>query len=207
MPRSTLKRRGVSLLEVLVGAVLASLALTISARMYLAVSRLSGRTQALVFLQESALIVMGRLGADLRSTNAAGIVFAQSGGSSAMTVQPLADMLTDPVITYKPELLRYSWDNTQKVLVRRRYVQADLVFPLRIDAPLARAFDIFSLPATGEQRVMAREVEEFSVVSALPGRNLENPLTVRIRLERAVAGHSPARFSLEQKISLRSSSL
>lgn len=214
MPPAPLRPRGASLLEMLVVTALVALLGLLVSQLIFATSRASQRSQVNLVLQQTAILAMSQLVADLQSTSAAGISWTRTTPPDLRTVvavQPLAAQFGQPEPTYLDRLVAYSWRADQGSLRRLAWVPPQMPAPLSVQMPtrLDQAA-LLALPDNGnidEKKVLAQDVVDLDLVSNIAAPNLGSPIKLRLQLRRSVPGKTPAEFLLMQSVSLRNPSL
>lgn len=204
-----MRRRGASLLEILVAVGLTLIVGSLVSQLFIATLRSSERVDTQILLEQSAIFAFGRLGRDLNATSTAGFVWKRTVNPPllAIAIQPLAPTLSEPRLAYSRQLVNYSWSGDSGKLLRTVLNETELGSILDTSIPQRRgSFNPITLPTTNTSQVLASNVVDFQVISAAPEPNFSNPLEVQIHLRKEIRGKRPADYQATQRFFIRTPS-
>lgn len=204
--------RAFTLLEVVVGAALGIMVLTLLVQLLVPSLRLSARAGLQTELQEACYLALHQLSEDLVTTVPAGLAYVNNttaGGPTVIGLQPVADADDQARLVFAPELLSYSWSPAEGRLRRHRWKPLPAVVgTLNGNSPTRlTSTQLLQLPSVTSQafegRTMAVGVSQFSLALPVGPPNIGCPLTVRLELQRQAASDRVDRFELIRTVMLR----
>lgn len=108
--RCDVRRRGLTLVEVMVAGVLGLLLLFVIVSLLLPALRLSARGTTLVDIDQRAALLEQRLERALKSTGYRGVHISESGASRHLSVHPILGAVANSKPNLSPTLTVFSWD-------------------------------------------------------------------------------------------------
>ena len=112
----TPKQRGLSLLEVLVGAALAGLLTTVLLALWMSVGRYALLTEQRINIRDLATQIFARIEVDTQQSTLAAIDITTNGGDTRMSLQKFTGAAEDGAINWTPEAEIYNFSATEKRL-------------------------------------------------------------------------------------------
>lgn len=197
-----MKRRGFSLIEILVAAVLALLVLTILTSALIPVMRNTQRSMQRLELSQLAKSASARLLSDLQSAppGAVALPGVGTGGVSYLAIQSIQKVTDTGKSVYSDELMVYRIDLTGKNLTKKICRPADLSLERAFNYSVLQLAD-FHQNLPGSVRVLLNGcLREFELIAPVDGR--PDLLRLRLGLESSLG-----RYTLEESIALRNSQL
>ena len=174
-------RRGVTLVEVLVGAFVGSMMLYVCVRLFVVSVRVGSSEIDRSGAETTMATIVSKLENDLQSTTAAGISLSEPGDK--VVIHPMDTVTERRQVLYEDRLLYWSFVESEKRLVRSEFLtspgRAFDTRPIRLDST-----ELGGLPLTGSSRVTNSidDIVTFRVANPdgvlLP--NLGSPLTVQL---------------------------
>lgn len=216
-------RRGLTLLEVLVTAVLLGLVVTLGFAFLLPVMRGSTRGTLRVEMQQQAALALNLLTLDLRRTSVAGLSLRSGPEPVVVAACPVSSpdlraglpppMQPDGTVVWSNFFILYHWSSDPGKLMRREWppgppsptpLETSILNPRRLSPE--RLADVVSAPSASE-RVLATGVVSFEILPAPGGTDsmVVQPVRFRLVLERkGNTGHeTPERYTLVRSAYLR----
>ncbi len=171
------RRRGLTLVEVLVGLFLASVLLTLLVQLFSVTYRVGQQEIRTASLRQGLMVIGQQLQRDLNDTTVAGVSLSPDG--SRVSTHPIGGITVGGRLVYDNHLWLWSWDTTARGLIRSRSLEHSFEgLPIRLPP------DDLNSAAGGLSRSL-RNVVGFSVNNP-PGVDpplVSSPLSVRIELE------------------------
>ena len=200
-----------SLLEVIVAMGLALGALTLMIQLLVPSARISLRGAARTEVQESCVIALRQLAADLQRSNASAITLRNtvSTGPGLVVIQPLQLDSSDAESRYLPELWDYVFRPGPGTLTRRRWEPVPAVLGVTLESQVGTRLTgtqldrLLNLTGAREECILAHNVKEFSLGGSVQPPNFPNPVTLHMLVEKKVTSGDPDRFRLDQTVMLR----
>lgn len=200
-----------TLLEVVVAMGLALMALTLMVQLLVPSARISLRGAARTEIQETCVVALRQLAADLQRTNASAFTYKNSTGPTVngfVALQPLQMDSSEIKPRYLLELVDYLYDPASGILRRQRWETVPSALATLKPGEGTRLTDsqlnlLLTLPPPPDQRVVAHDVLEFSVGGDVPPPNMPNPVRLHIVLQKKTTSMDPDRFRLDQTVMLR----
>jgi len=204
-------RSALSLLEVVVAMGLAVMALALMVQLLVPSARISLRGAARTEIQETCVVALRQLAADLQRTNASAFTYKNSSGPTTLgfvALQPLQVDSPEVAPRYLLELVDYIFDPGTGTLRRQRWepVPSTLVALSAVEG--TRLTDsqlnlLLTLTPPLDQRVVAHDVVEFSVGGNVPPPNMPNPVNLHLVVQKKTTSMDPDRFRLDQTVTIR----
>jgi hypothetical protein len=183
------RRRGLSLVEVLIASTLLLGLLALMTQVVGPVMRASNRTAVRVELQSLATVAMQKLTTDLTHTSSTGISgpFVGADNTVKFALHPKTGFSTDGTPLFSTQLVVYRWRPSTQKLSRVEWPASPtntMVSPLKV-----RQLDELQIDealVAGAERVLAPNVSNFYFQSG-GGVGIRLPLEVGLRLEKESA--------------------
>ncbi len=205
-----MSRKGFTLLEVIVGAGLMALVISLCMLLLLPTLRASARGMVHAEMEDQALLVASLLGRDLDGAVPQGVSLSTDG--QTLAIMPIQDLLDSRLLAWLPQFAVYHWDSASATVVRRVWYSPgppdlglgtlDGSHPIRLsDAQMAALSGSTSL----ESRVLASGVTAFAITQNGPGPSVTDPVTMSVTLQRhaATGRELPESFTLTRGLSFR----
>lgn len=204
--------RGISLLEVLLGAALTLILLTIMFRILIPLARGTVQTTHRSELQQFGSVALDRITQNLLNSAAAGVSLRQRPTEAIPTVlavQEIADLSSGGVQIWSDHLELIYHDAGQRKLFTRRWppTPPDLGWvPETLRATRVPEADLLGLAVPGSStRMLSDWVDELQITGFSPEGIYTPPLGLRIKLSRDLNSQQKEVFELEQFLHFRNS--
>ena len=213
---SALKRRGLTLLEMLAASSLSLLALSILSSVLVPAFRSTAHNGARVEMQQQSAVVVRRITRDVQSSLPAGMALLKTSEGQLLSIHRITGVVAGdpPLQSFSRQLVFYRYRRAQGTLER-------LVWPA--DPAKPKTFDSLLQPPNGSEAIkpttaslttilsgtlsgqrLASEVTSFDISSPTAEPEVMSPLDVQMDLRRMLPGRSLATVShFSQKLSLR----
>lgn len=211
-----LRRRGLTLLEMLAASSLSLLALSVLSAVMIPAFRSTAQNGARIDMQQQSSVVVRRITRDLQSSLPAGLALLKHTDGQVLSIHRITGVVAGdpPVQAFSHQLIFYRYRRAPGVLERIVW-PADPAHPKTFDALLqapdgsaaikpasATLTTILTGTLTGQR--LASEVTSFDISSPAAEPDLLSPLDVQLDLRRMLPGRSLATvFHQSQKLSLR----
>lgn len=200
-----------SLLEVIVAMGLALGALTLMIQLLVPSARISLKGAARTELQETCVLALRQVAADLQRSNASAITLRNSAGGTPgqVVLQPLQLDSNEAEPRYLLELVEYVYRPDEATLRRRRWEPVPTPLGVTLEAKIGTRLTVpkldllLTLTGPREERILAHHVAEFALTGAVPPPNVPNPVNLHMVVEKKTTTGDPDRFRLDQAVMLR----
>ena len=186
--------RGLTLVEMLIVAALATIALTLLVRVVLATTRVSQRGVARVSLGQAATVVQTRIRTDLSASAPAGVHLWDEPNDFYLAAQPLIGISLKAEQQWSPELYLYHWNRGEGQVRRKRIDLGSVDGPKHLTLSEVEAW---AQDSSISPHVLAGEVKEFHIDSGSLGAGLQQPMLLRVEFE-----HHGETFDFQQNLYL-----
>lgn len=192
-------KRGMTLIELLVAFTLSVLLLGLMFKFLIPALKISSRTTQRAESQQRATLALRNIVSEIEQTNLFGVSFLPD--STVIAVHPIVEVSQNSQRIYADHVVVYQYDQARGVIERSEW--RDGADP-GIDS--ARKLSVDELMAVESflqrKRIVARDVEEFSLRHSGVDDLVRLPLVARLKMREQ--GQSGARsFELNRTISLR----
>ena len=212
------QRLGFTLFEIVVTSALASLLLTLAIQIVIPAMKSSAATSARVQMQQSAVIALNRMVADLESSLAAGIALHNNDttGEVFLGIHPIVDVTSTKPSTqiYSRQMVLYRHLAGSNLLQRQLWPpnpsgNAPSVDGVKIPSPfmaLRLSNDDLHILCTAahDRQTLSQDVKSFRMVSSAAPPQIGQPIQMRLELSRSEHGKD-IHFALQRSVHLRNS--
>lgn len=212
------QRLGFTLFEIVVTSALASLLLALAIQIFIPAMKSSAATAARVQMQQSAVIALNRIVADLEGSLAAGIALHNNDatGEVLLGIHPIVDVTSTKPSTqiYSRQMVLYRHLAGSNLLQRQLWPPDPSAKGASLDGvnipspftPLRLSQDDLHIVCTAahDRQTLSQDVKSFRMVSSAVAPQIGQPIQMRLELSRSEHGKD-IQFALQRSVHLRNS--